>query len=50
MLGECVETIYIVDDDEEAPADLDNVKTVKKQLDMLFVRGDSVVLISPSQQ
>ncbi|KAB8360831.1 hypothetical protein FH972_024565 [Carpinus fangiana] len=51
VLGECEETIYVVDDeDDAAPPSEENVKTVKKQLDMLFVRGDSVVLISPSQQ
>ncbi|KAF1346118.1 hypothetical protein BDV97DRAFT_378991 [Delphinella strobiligena] len=46
VLGEVEETIYVVDDDDES----DNVRTVKKQSEMLFVRGDSVVLISPQAQ
>jgi len=45
VLGEVEETIYVVDEDDEA----EDVKTVKKQSEMLFVRGDSVVLISPQQ-
>ncbi|MCJ1268247.1 U4/U6-U5 snRNP complex subunit lsm3 [Lobaria immixta] len=43
VLGDVEETIYIVEDDE----DEEIVKTIKKQSEMLFVRGDSVVLISP---
>ncbi|KAG0644084.1 hypothetical protein HOY80DRAFT_217272 [Tuber brumale] len=46
VLGDVEETIYIVGDDEED----DSVKTIKKQSEMLFVRGDSVVLISPQAQ
>ncbi|CCE27505.1 hypothetical protein E4U22_007841 [Claviceps purpurea] len=38
VLGEVEETIFAVDDDEEA---------VSRKSEMLFVRGDSVVLISP---
>ncbi|TID18380.1 putative U6 snRNA-associated Sm-like protein LSm3 [Venturia nashicola] len=50
VLGDVTETIYKMDDlDEEdedtAPAE---IKTIKKQSEMIFVRGDSVVLISPS--
>ncbi|ETN45242.1 uncharacterized protein HMPREF1541_10119 [Cyphellophora europaea CBS 101466] len=44
VLGEVEETIYTIDEDEEGE---DAVRTQKKQSDMLFVRGDSVVLISP---
>ncbi|MCJ1445007.1 MAG: U4/U6-U5 snRNP complex subunit lsm3 [Stictis urceolatum] len=44
ILGEVEETIYVVDEDEDEQED---VKTIKKQSEMLFVRGDSVVLISP---
>ncbi|MCJ1462669.1 U4/U6-U5 snRNP complex subunit lsm3 [Pseudocyphellaria aurata] len=44
VLGDAEETIYIVEDDDE---DEEVVKTIKKQSEMLFVRGDSVVLISP---
>ncbi|KAL7266931.1 U4/U6-U5 snRNP complex subunit lsm3 [Rhizina undulata] len=46
VLGDVEETIYIVSDEE----DDDTVRTVKKQSEMLFVRGDSVVLISPQAQ
>ncbi|MCJ1308999.1 U4/U6-U5 snRNP complex subunit lsm3 [Agyrium rufum] len=48
VLGEVEETIYVVDEDEDEDAgDEQVVRTVKKQSEMLFVRGDSVVLISP---
>ncbi|KAJ3937951.1 U4/U6-U5 snRNP complex subunit lsm3 [Colletotrichum fioriniae] len=43
VLGEVEETIYVVDDDEED----EEVKTISRKSEMLFVRGDSVVLISP---
>ncbi|KAF2470065.1 Sm-like ribonucleoprotein [Lindgomyces ingoldianus] len=43
VLGDAEETIYITDAEEEG----DKVRTVKKQCEMLFVRGDSVVLIAP---
>jgi len=46
VLGEVEETIYVVSDEE----DDDSVQTVKKSSEMLFVRGDSVVLISPQAQ
>ncbi|SPQ26181.1 98ac5e51-3282-4f7e-b1c9-397287f9ee47 [Thermothielavioides terrestris] len=42
VLGDVEETIYIVDEDDD-----EEVKTVSKKSEMLFVRGDSVVLISP---
>ena len=35
VLGEVEETVYVVDEDDED----ENVKTVKKQSEMLFVRG-----------
>ncbi|KAI9768196.1 MAG: U4/U6-U5 snRNP complex subunit lsm3 [Geoglossum simile] len=35
VLGEVVETIYVVDDDDEE----ETVKTIRKQSEMLFVRG-----------
>ncbi|KAK7541243.1 GTP-binding protein AGP-1 [Phyllosticta citribraziliensis] len=44
VLGDVEETIYVVEEDENED---DVVRTVKKQSEMLFVRGDSVVLISP---
>ncbi|KAI0143517.1 like-Sm domain-containing protein [Xylariaceae sp. FL1272] len=43
VLGDVVETIYIVDDDDDDEA----IRTTTKKSEMLFVRGDSVVLLSP---
>ncbi|EPQ64555.1 Bgt-2283 [Blumeria graminis f. sp. tritici] len=42
VMGDVEETVYVMDDDED-----DTLKKVHKKLEMLFVRGDSVVLISP---
>ncbi|KAL1998509.1 hypothetical protein VTN02DRAFT_6047 [Thermoascus thermophilus] len=44
VLGEVEETIYVVEEDESGE---ETIRTIKKQEEMLFVRGDSVVLISP---
>jgi U6 snRNA-associated Sm-like protein LSm3 len=44
VLGDVEETIYVVEDDENEE---ETIRTIKKQEEMLFVRGDSVVLISP---
>ncbi|EED22011.1 U6 small nuclear ribonucleoprotein (Lsm3), putative [Talaromyces stipitatus ATCC 10500] len=44
VLGDVEETIYVVEEDENEE---ETVKTIRKQEEMLFVRGDSVVLISP---
>ncbi|KAL5343096.1 hypothetical protein BJX70DRAFT_394109 [Aspergillus crustosus] len=44
VLGEVEETIYVVEEDEN---EQETIRTIKKQEEMLFVRGDSVVLISP---
>ncbi|KAF2102732.1 hypothetical protein NA57DRAFT_71719 [Rhizodiscina lignyota] len=44
VLGDVEETVYTVEEDEDGE---ESVKTLKKQSEMLFVRGDSVVLISP---
>ncbi|KAL9076955.1 MAG: hypothetical protein Q9161_000588 [Pseudevernia consocians] len=44
VLGEVEETIYVVEEDDDED---ETVKIIKKQSEMLFVRGDSVVLISP---
>ncbi|MCJ1259143.1 U4/U6-U5 snRNP complex subunit lsm3 [Lignoscripta atroalba] len=44
VLGEVEETVYVVEEDDD---EQETIKTVKKQSEMLFVRGDSVVLISP---
>ncbi|PHH71180.1 hypothetical protein CDD80_5468 [Ophiocordyceps camponoti-rufipedis] len=45
VLGEVEETIYTVDEEDET--EKDEVKTISRKSEMLFVRGDSVVLISP---
>lgn len=34
-MGDVTETVYVVDEDDEQ----ENVRTVKKQSEMLFVRG-----------
>ncbi|KEY67571.1 hypothetical protein S40285_06433 [Stachybotrys chlorohalonatus IBT 40285] len=44
VLGDVEETIYEVEEDGD---DDDDVKTISRKSEMLFVRGDSVVLISP---
>ncbi|KAK4232190.1 hypothetical protein QBC38DRAFT_147617 [Podospora fimiseda] len=46
VLGDVEETIYVVDEDNDE--DDEDVKTISRKSEMLFVRGDSVVLISPS--
>ncbi|KAI1338202.1 like-Sm domain-containing protein [Xylariaceae sp. FL0016] len=43
VLGDVVETIYTVDEEDEE----EEIKTNTKKSEMLFVRGDSVVLVSP---
>ncbi|KAI6708884.1 U6 snRNA-associated Sm-like protein LSm3 [Diplocarpon mali] len=44
VLGDVEETIYVVEEEEDEE---ETVKTIHKKSEMLFVRGDSVVLISP---
>ncbi|KAK5100859.1 Sm-like protein lsm3b [Exophiala xenobiotica] len=44
VLGEVEETIFTIEEGDDGE---ETVKTTKKQSEMLFVRGDSVVLISP---
>ncbi|KAK3990150.1 putative U6 snRNA-associated Sm-like protein LSm3 [Cladorrhinum sp. PSN332] len=48
VLGDVEETIYVVDDENDN--DDEDVKTISRKSEMLFVRGDSVVLISPQGQ
>ncbi|KAH9898982.1 LSM-domain-containing protein [Xylariomycetidae sp. FL2044] len=43
VLGDVVETIYVAEDEEED----EEIKTTTKKSEMLFVRGDSVVLVAP---
>ncbi|KDN43903.1 Sm-like ribonucleo protein [Tilletiaria anomala UBC 951] len=40
ILGNVEETVYLVDES-------DTVKAVKRSSEMLFVRGDGVILVSP---
>ncbi|KAK3339992.1 hypothetical protein B0T25DRAFT_561049 [Lasiosphaeria hispida] len=47
VLGEVEETIYVVDDEDDPE---DEIKTVSRKSEMLFVRGDSVVLIAPQSR
>ncbi|KAJ8100557.1 hypothetical protein POJ06DRAFT_253059 [Lipomyces tetrasporus] len=44
VLSDVEETVFVMDDEDE------DLKTIKKQSEMLFVRGDAVVLISPPSQ
>jgi len=44
ILGDVEETIYVVDINEESGKE--TVRVVKRQSEMLFVRGDSVILVS----
>ncbi|GAO49980.1 hypothetical protein G7K_4115-t1 [Saitoella complicata NRRL Y-17804] len=46
VLSDVDETITVVDTDVDAGMD-DAIRTVKKRSEMLFVRGDSVIMISP---
>ncbi|KAF2432762.1 U6 snRNA-associated Sm-like protein LSm3 [Tothia fuscella] len=47
VLGDVTETIFVVDEED----DDDEVKAItRSHSEMLFVRGDSVVLISPKPQ
>lgn len=44
VLGEVEETIYVVDDEEDEQEE--KVRTVKKQSEMLFVRGKTTPYFS----
>ncbi|KAI6245777.1 putative U6 snRNA-associated Sm-like protein LSm3 [Erysiphe necator] len=44
VMGDVEETVYVVEEDEQGQ---DILKTIHKKSEMLFIRGDSVVLISP---
>merc|ERR1712127_879779 len=45
ILGEVEETITAVDVDEETFEEI--VRSTKRKIDLLFVRGDGVILVSP---
>ncbi|KAF1927719.1 Sm-like ribonucleo protein [Didymella exigua CBS 183.55] len=47
VLGDVEETIFVAEEEEDDQEP--RVRTVKKQSEMLFVRGDSVVLIAPAE-
>jgi len=44
VLGDVEETIFVIGDDDDEEED--TLRTVKKNSEMLFVRGDSVVIIA----
>ncbi|UZJ51922.1 hypothetical protein CBS101457_001242 [Exobasidium rhododendri] len=47
IMSEVEETIYVVEEEDDvAGSGLDNVKIVKKNSEMMFVRGDGVILVS----
>ena len=45
VLGEVEETVTSKDVDEETEEEI--IRTSKRNIDMLFVRGDIVILVSP---
>lgn len=47
ILSDVEETIMIVDQQEGAPGTQHTVNIAKRKMDMLFVRGDGVILVSP---
>ncbi|KDQ15439.1 hypothetical protein BOTBODRAFT_31768 [Botryobasidium botryosum FD-172 SS1] len=47
IMSDVEETIMIVEPVEGAPEGEGIVRAVKRNLDMLFVRGDGVILVSP---
>ncbi|PIL36975.1 hypothetical protein GSI_00667 [Ganoderma sinense ZZ0214-1] len=47
ILSDVEETIMIVDPVEGAPESHTTVNVAKRKMEMLFVRGDGVILVSP---
>jgi len=45
VLGKVEETITTTEQQEETQEEI--IKTTKRQIELLFVRGDSVILVSP---
>jgi len=50
ILSDVEETILLVEPAEGAPEGTNTVRAVKRAMDMLFVRGDSVILVSPGSR
>ncbi|GAA5902061.1 U4/U6-U5 snRNP complex subunit LSM3 [Sporobolomyces salmoneus] len=48
VLSDVEETVYLVDIDQQTQQNV--VRTVKRNSEMLFVRGDGVVLVAPPSQ
>ncbi|KAI0311971.1 hypothetical protein OF83DRAFT_1148444 [Amylostereum chailletii] len=47
ILSDVEETIMIVDAPEGAPPGQSAINVAKRKMEMLFVRGDGVILVSP---
>ncbi|KII94893.1 hypothetical protein PLICRDRAFT_47898 [Plicaturopsis crispa FD-325 SS-3] len=47
ILSDVEETIMLVDVAEGAPQAPANINVAKRKMEMLFVRGDGVILVSP---
>jgi len=47
IMSDVKETIMLVDVDENAPGAQGQIKVAKREMEMLFVRGDGVILVSP---
>ncbi|KZV75161.1 Sm-like ribonucleo protein [Peniophora sp. CONT] len=47
ILSDVEETIMLVDAQEGAPTEQAQISVAKRKMDMLFVRGDGVILVSP---
>jgi len=45
ILGDAEETVTLIEIDEETQEEL--IRTVRRRLPLVFVRGDSVILIAP---
>merc|ERR1711998_42689 len=45
VLGDVEETVTVVEIDEETYEEM--TRTTKRQIEMLFVRGDGVIVVSP---
>ncbi len=50
ILGDAEETVYLLHDDSSESQGSDRIRTQRKRSEMLFVRGDAVVLVSPEKR